>query len=138
MTLCDAGPLVALIDSEDKNHQACVAVLPILSSPLLTTWPCLTEAMYLVGRHGGYRDQEKLWQLVEAGTVAVHSTSDAEQRRMRTLMQKYQNVPMDMADASIVAAAEALGLSQVFTTDTDFYVYRIGDKKPFEVVPQLF
>ncbi len=52
-------------------------------------------------------------------------------------MQKYTNVPMDFADASLVAAAEVLGLSRVFTTDTDFYVYRIGDKKAFEVVPQL-
>ncbi len=49
MTLCDSGPLVALINAGDKNHSRCVAVLPSLSTPLLITWPCFTEAMYLLG-----------------------------------------------------------------------------------------
>jgi predicted nucleic acid-binding protein len=137
VTLCDAGPLVALIDARDKNHPACVSALPTLSAPLLTTWPCLTEAMYLLGEHGGHRDQEKLWQLIEAGTLKVYASTEVEQTRMRALMQKYSNVPMDFADASLVAAAEVLGLSRIFTTDTDFYIYRIGDKKAFEVVPSL-
>jgi len=50
-------------------------------------------------------------------------------------MEKYSDIPMDLADASLVAAAESLGLRRVFTLDSDFRVYRIGGSTPFEVVP---
>jgi predicted nucleic acid-binding protein len=135
VTLTDAGPLVALINADDKNHKACLATLPTLRSPLLTTWSCLTEAMYLLGEYGGHRDQEKLWSLVDAGTISLHTPTEAERPRMRALMKKYKSTPMDFADASLVAAAEVLNVSRIFTTDSDFYVYQIGDKKPFDVVP---
>ena len=72
MTLCDAGPLIALLDVDDRKHSACVAALPTLSSPLLTTWPCLAEAMYLVGQYGGHPMQEARWNLVEQGTLSLH------------------------------------------------------------------
>lgn len=61
MTLCDASPLIALINQSDQNHARCVAALPALSSPLLTTWACFTEAMYLLGRYGGWLAQSELW-----------------------------------------------------------------------------
>jgi predicted nucleic acid-binding protein len=54
---------------------------------------------------------------------------------MRTLMEKYADIPMDFADASIVAAAESLNLDTVFTIDSDFYVYRLHDRHPFRVFP---
>jgi predicted nucleic acid-binding protein len=54
---------------------------------------------------------------------------------MRALMEKYADIPMDLADASIVAAAESLNLDTVFTLDSDFHVYRLYDKRPFNVIP---
>ena len=54
---------------------------------------------------------------------------------MQALMEQYEDTPMDLADASLVAAAEVLGISRIFTTDSHFYVYQIGGKRPFEVVP---
>ena len=133
--LCDAGPLVAIIDRSDKNHQRCVAALSTLRSPLLTTWPCFTEAMYLLGRYGGQRAQEELWSYLEDGVVTFHVSVESEQRRMRALMQKYRDTPMDLADASLVAAAEFLNEFRIFTTDADFLVYRISGATPFEVLP---
>jgi predicted nucleic acid-binding protein len=56
---------------------------------------------------------------------------------MSELMEKYQNVPMDLADASLVAIAEVTGVREVFTLDGDFYVYRINDREPFEVFPAV-
>ncbi len=88
MILCDAGPLIALIDTSDKNHSRCVAALPSLSSPLLTTWPCLTEAMYLLGQYGGHHFQDKLWGLVEQGTLSLYLNSEDEWLRMRELMNQ--------------------------------------------------
>ncbi len=135
MTLTDTGPLVALVDADDKAHKACVAVLTQLTRPLMTTWPCLTEAMYLVGSQGGFAAQEELWGYLDAGLVEVHESSAEERRRMRELMRKYIDTPMDLADASLVAAAEALGVTRIFTIDSDFQVYRIHRNTLFDILP---
>lgn len=135
MTLCDAGPLVSLLNRGDAQHQRCTQVLPSLSSPLLTTWPCLTEAMYLLGRLGGYPAQAGLWSYLRQGLLSLHVSSSAEVDRMEMLMAQYRDTPMDLADASLVAAAEVLRMRRIFTLDTDFYVYRIGGTGTFEVVP---
>ena len=124
--LCDGGALVAIIDHSDKNHQRCLVVLSTLRSALLTTWPCFTEAMYLLGRYGGHPAQEELWGYVEDGVVTFHISSEPEQRRMRALMKKYRDTPMDIADASLVATAEVLGVARIspstaeISTSTDY------------------
>ncbi|HMG72546.1 MAG TPA: PIN domain-containing protein [Pyrinomonadaceae bacterium] len=79
--------------------------------------------------------QKALWKSLNEGAVLIHTPSTAEAARMQALMEKYGDVPMDLADASIVALAEASGLKQVFTLDTDFYIYRIADKDSFDVIP---
>jgi uncharacterized protein len=134
--LCDTGPLVALVDEDDANHDRCVQTLGRLPPrPLVTTWPCVTEAMYLLGRIGGHPAQERLWLYFDRGLVVVHLGDEQERRRMRDLMRQYQDTPMDLADASLVAAAEALGEHRVFTLDSHFRAYRIGAAGTFEVVP---
>ncbi len=65
ITLSDASVLVALINRADINHGRCIAVLPNLASPLVTTWSCFIEAMYLLGRYGGWLAQQELWSYVE-------------------------------------------------------------------------
>ena len=60
-TLTDAGPLVAIVDEGDPSHAVCMAQLPLLVPPMVTTWPCFTEAMYLAGSAGGHRAQDALW-----------------------------------------------------------------------------
>ncbi len=100
MTLTDTGPLVALIDKRDPNHIACMRTSQRLPpGPLVTTWPCLTEAMYLLGKVGGHQYQEKLWKLRSAGRLVLHELSFAETDRVEALMARYCNVPMDLADA---------------------------------------
>lgn len=91
--------------------------------------------MYLLGQFGGWTRQRSLWQLWIKSTLIIHEASSAEHRRMRVLMEKYKDTPMDLADASLVAAAEQLNLKRIFTLDSDFYVYRINDRDAFEVVP---
>lgn len=98
------------------------------------TWPCFTEAMYLLSQAGGYHAQEKLWGWVADGLVQIHSSTEAEWRRMRELMGVFRDSPMDLADASVVAAAESLSADQVFTFDKHFYAYRLGDGSALEVV----
>lgn len=136
MTLTDAGALVALLDADDPAHTDCVAAAGQLpADPLLTTWVCFTEAMYLLGSVGGYRYQAALWELRTAGRLVLHDLTSAEADRMAALMAQYQDTPMDLADASLVAVAETRLLRRVFTIDSDFYVYRLADGSALEVVP---
>ena len=118
MTLTDAGALVALLDADDPYHTACVAAAQRLpAGPLLTTWVCFTEAMYLLGSVGGYRYQAALWSLRATGRLMLHDLTPAEADRMAALMAQYQDTPMDLADASLVVVAESRTLRRVFTTD---------------------
>jgi hypothetical protein len=128
--------LVALLDADDPYHATCTAAAQRLpSSPLLTTWVCFTEAMYLLGAVGGYRYQAALWHLRSAGRLVLHDLTAAEADRMAVLMERYQDTPMDLADASLVVVAESRGLRVVFTTDSDFHIYRLADGSALEVVP---
>jgi uncharacterized protein len=136
LTLCDTGPLVALIDADDSGHRACVAALARLpAEPLVTTWPCFTEAMHMLRRAGGERAQEALWEYLADGLLILHQPADSEWTRIRALMKQFHDAPMDLADASLVAAAEALRLGRVFTLDRHFYAYRLNGTRPFEVIP---
>jgi len=136
VTLCDTGPLVALVDADDRHHVRCVTALGDLPpQPLLTTWPCITEAMYLLWRAGGLAAQEELWGYLADGLLVLHLPDAEEWKRLRALMHQYRDVPMDLADASLVAAAESLGLKRIFTVDRHFYAYRLADRSSLAVVP---
>ncbi|MGI4787777.1 MAG: type II toxin-antitoxin system VapC family toxin [Janthinobacterium lividum] len=135
MTLTDTGPIVGIIDADDKHHSACKSALPGLDTPMVTPWPCFTEAMYLLGESLGHSGQDDLWNLIDKGILVIHESSLAERSRMRELMAKYKDTPMDLADASLVAAAEVLGVRRIFTVDSDFVVYRLPGKLSFEIVP---
>jgi uncharacterized protein len=91
--------------------------------------------MYLLGAVGGYRYQAALWQLRAAGRLMFHDLTVAEADRMAVLMENYRDTPMDLADASLVVVAESRALRRVFTTDSDFHVYRLADRSALEVVP---
>jgi hypothetical protein len=132
--LCDASPLVALINRKDINHRRCVNALPGLPAPLVTTWPCFTEAMYLLGRYGGWIAQQELWSYVADQILVFHINSGDEQARMKDLMEQYRDLPMDLADASLVVTAETLNQRRIFTLDRDFQIYRFRSNQPFEIV----
>lgn len=135
MILIDTGPLVALVDDGDAYHRECARILRGLGTDaLLTTMPCFGEAMYFLQRSGGYYLQDRLWDMRRRGRLGIHASTDAEIDRMDVLMGRYQNFPMDFADASLVATAESLSLAQVFTLDSDFYSYVLDDGSTLQVL----
>jgi predicted nucleic acid-binding protein len=91
--------------------------------------------MYLAGRAGGCPMQQLLWRYVRDGALVFHDLDQVEIDRMMDLMDRYRATPMDLADASLVVAAEHLGISRIFTLDHHFRVYRLKDSQAFEVVP---
>lgn len=135
MTLTDAGPLIALIDADEADHETCVLTLRGLRLPLVTTWPAFTEAMYLLGRAGGSPGQQALWKLLTSRRLVLAELSPAVIERAAALMVKYADRPMDLADATLVALTEERGDRRIFTLDADFQVYRMHGRTRFEVVP---
>ena len=117
------------------THSVLQLLQTLPAQPLLTTWPCLTEAMYLVYRAGGFLAQDELWGYLSDGLVILHTPEAEEWGRMRMLMRQYQDTPMDLADASLVVAAERLNLRRIFTLDSHFRAYRIDGKYSFDIIP---
>ncbi len=134
MTLCDAGPLFALVDKKQPEHASIRKALAQLSMPLITTWPCLTEAMYLALNRGGWVMQKQLIKLLLDGMLIVYEIQQRDYPRLSQLLQKYQDRPMDLGDATLVIAAERLGVKQILTIDSDFLFYLINDSDPFNVI----
>ena len=90
--------------------------------------------MYLAHRSGGWPMQNLLWQYVREAVLVFHELGPEETARLSVLMEQYQDTPMDLADASLVATAESLGLAEIFTLDRHFQVYRLEGSRPFILV----
>lgn len=131
--LVDAGPLIALLDRGDPAHETCVETLKSIRTPLTTVWPAFTEAMYLL--RGSWPAQKALWSRVETGGLTLSALDETDAGRIRELMEKFRDLPMDLADAAIVRVAERDGSNEVFTLDRrHFSVYRAGRRR-LSIVP---
>jgi uncharacterized protein len=134
VVLVDAGPLVALLDRSDPDHDSCREALSSITDSLATVWPVLTEAMYLL--RGYPPAQEALWEMIEAGAMELLPLGPDDFPRMKELMRKYRDLPMDLADAALVRVAERERLRRIFTFDRrDFQIYRPSRIGRFVILP---
>jgi uncharacterized protein len=132
--LLDTGALVALLDRSQSIHKACVEFFKTWDGPIVTSEAVLTESTHLLSSVS--RGSVACIDFVLRAGVIVVPPSDLSLRRCRDLMQKYADLPMDFADATLVSAAEELNTDLVFTVDNDFRVYRIRGRKTFRIVPK--
>ena len=124
MILVDTGPLVALFDPADGFHIRCVRTLQRIDQPLWTTVPVLTEAFHLLTPDSV--GAQRLMDFVADRGLAVWFLGEKALERVFELLRGYANVPMDFADASLVAAAESLNTHKIFTIHRkDFAIYRV-------------
>jgi len=124
MILVDTGPLVALFDPKDQEHDRCVAILKAIKEPISTTTPVLTEAFHMLSP--GSVGSDRVREFVAKGGLAVWFFDRPALVRAFELMDRYADHPMDLADASLITAAEALGTQKIFTLGrNDFRTYRI-------------
>lgn len=125
MILVDTGPLVALADPKDADHRACGRTLKSLGrTPLRTTVSVLTEVFHMLGPAS--RGSDLVRNLVLSGAVSPWWFDMGGLVRAFELMRTYSDQPMDLADASLVVAAESLGTRKIFTLDRqDFVTYRV-------------
>lgn len=123
MILVDTGPLVALFEPRDRDHARCEDFLATVETDLVTTLAVLTEAFHLLDP--GARGASALRTFITSGGVSIWQLSQASLARSFELMDRYKNLPMDLADASLVTAAEALKTTRIWTIDQrDFRAYR--------------
>ena len=124
MILVDTGPLVALFDPQDGEYEKCVMVLKAIKEPIVTTTPVLTEAFRMLSPES--IGSNRLREFIEGGGLSVWFFDRSALTRAFELMELYADHPMDLADASLVCAAEALGTRRIFTIDrNDFETYRV-------------
>jgi hypothetical protein len=122
--LVDTGPCVALFDPRDAQHARCREVLRTIREPLSTTVPVLTEAFHILSP-GSY-GSDRLRDFIGRGGLSVWFMEQADLQRAFELMEQYADHPMDLADASLIVAAEVLRTRKVFTIDRqDFATYRV-------------
>jgi predicted nucleic acid-binding protein len=132
--LLDTGAFVALVDRSEARHAACVTVLENWTGPIVTTEAVLTETLYLIGP--AWQAQQICLEFFLRGAFVLIPSSQQSLQRVAALIKKYHDVPMDFADATLVALGEDLQTDQVFTLDRrGFSVYRLPGKKTFRILP---
>jgi uncharacterized protein len=134
MILIDTGPIVALFDKDDKYHLRCINLIKEIREPLITTWSVITESFCLL--NFSWKIQDDLWTFLQRGGIEIYPVDKEQYTPCRELMEQYQSLPMDLADATLVITANILGISQIFTLDhKDFSIYRFKQKKRFTLIP---
>ena len=120
--ILDTGPLVALLDARDRHHRWAVAQWAEVEPPLLTCESVISEACFLLDQTRA--GSAAVFEMLVRKVVAVSFRLDEQVEEVQALRMKYRDVPMSVADASLVRMAEQLGRSDILTLDGDFKVYR--------------
>lgn len=121
----DSGPLIALFDRDDAHHKLVVDFFVANKQlQLVTTWAVLNETSALLGSRVGKQAELDFLTWIERGGVTVVSQDASALARMRMLIEKYRDLPLDFADASVAVLAEQSGFTHLLTIDRDFDVYR--------------
>jgi len=122
LILADAGPLVAYLDRSDQHHAWARETMDTFTAPLVTCDAVLAEACFLLQR--GKISPGLLLQLIERGVLEPRFDSKTEARSLRTLLTRYADVPMSLADACLCRGSELFSRPMVWTTDSHFSIYR--------------
>jgi len=133
MIIVDTGFWLALADEKDTYHQSADQAFQKHDESLITTWPVMTETCYLLLNRKGVQAQLKFIDNYSQNLFTVFSLEAQHSARIAQLMQQYANLPMDLADASLVILAEHLGHGRIFSVDQrDFNTYRWKNTYPFQ------
>jgi predicted nucleic acid-binding protein len=124
--IVDTGPLIAYLSASEQHHEWTVETLSAVPPPLDTCEAVLTEAAFLITRHGG--DPDDLLDLVQRGLIQLSFELAEDLGRVRQLLRRYSNLPMSLADACLVRMSERFTDCLVITLDTHFRIYRRHDR----------
>jgi predicted nucleic acid-binding protein len=133
MVIADTGVWLALANRNDRFHHAAVEAVSGMQEELITTWPVVTETCHLLSTRLGAIALEQFLGALQGGAAHIFSLQADHLPRILQLVRKYRQLPMDLADASLVLLAEELGSGRILSTDRrDFRAYRWKNRKPFK------
>lgn len=134
-TLADSGYLVGLFDPKDRHHARCKAFLATYTGQTITTWAVFTEVCALLTHHGQKAFFAWADKAQALGYLRIESPPANAVATLWGMMDKYEDLPMDFCDASLVYLAVSLKIDRIATTDLrDFSVYRLPGNKRFKHV----
>ena len=134
--LIDAGPIVAIFSKQDPYHQTCIETVRELTTPLYTCWPVITEAAWLLKL--SLPALERMLSLVDGSLMAILPLTGSEARSIATLMRRYENLGLQLADATLMYLADRDAIETVFTMDRrDFSVFRTRAGRALRLIPQI-
>ena len=132
--LIDTGPIVAILSASDEHHGACVEQLRSIRGPLLTCWPVLTEAAWLLRAYPSAL--RMLMSSFKGRPFELLALDEADLSGIAAILGKYQGLGIQLADASLVHLANREGIETIFTLDRrDFSVLRLARGKKIRVIP---
>ncbi len=130
--LLDTGPIVALLDRRETHHAWALTKMADFDAPFLTCEAVVSEACFLLKALP--RGSESVLELLVRGKVVVAFHLQEEHTAVSSLMARYANLPMSLADACLVRMSEQYAGSCVLTLDSDFRIYRRHGR---QVIPTL-
>ena len=126
-TLIDSGPLIALFDKSDKYHNKVLKFLQQYKSELITTWSVLTEVSHMLDFNLQVQIDFLKW--IELGGIDVYDIPQDDIVNIRVMMEKYIDIPMDLADATLMYVASKEHIKDIVSIDSNFDIYRTLKKQ---------
>ncbi|HEY2837895.1 MAG TPA: hypothetical protein VGJ26_02015 [Pirellulales bacterium] len=134
--LLDTGPLVAIVAPNEVDHELCVATLPDVQPPLLTCWPVLTEAAWLLRRD--HAATKRMLQGAQTGFFTLLPLMDIDLSDIEVLHSRYSDLNTQLADLALLHLAQRENIDTVFTLDRrDFGVFRLKGKRRLRLIPEI-
>jgi len=134
--LVDTGPMVALFSEEDAYHEHCSDALTALSPPLVTCWPVVTEAAWLLRTRSD--DFNNLLKSFAGGLFALLSLDAGDMPAIAALLRRYESCGLQLADAALAHLAERENIRTVFTLDRrDFAIIRLQRDRALRLIPEI-
>jgi predicted nucleic acid-binding protein len=130
--LIDSGPLIALFDQDDKYNKRITAFIRDKSWRLVTTSAVVTEVSHMLNFN--VLAQINFFEWILRRGLLIEDIKQQDIGRVIELTRKYQDLPMDFADCTLVIAAEKTGIRSIISIDSDFDVYRLPGKVRIENV----
>ena len=126
-TLIDSGPLIALFDKSDKYHHKILNFLQSYKGELITSWAVITEVSHILDFNLQVQIDFLKW--IELGGVVIYNITQNDIFKIRVMMEKYIDIPMDLADATLMYIASKENIKNIVSIDSDFDIYRTIKKQ---------
>jgi len=125
--LIDAGPLIALFDASEKHHKKVMEFLKKNPYRFVSTLAVMAKVSHMLDF--STNAQRDFYEWIMYKGVIIADINQNDMLRIVELTDKYSNLPMDLADATLVITAEKTNIRQIISLDKDFNIYRLPGKE---------